>query len=167
MQRFRALAAGFAFLLALLALPPAALAAPAITITPQTGAAGMTFTIKGAGLDAKERPVVIVEATSDKSVAAYFQPEIGADGGFTFELESRNFAPGQYRVVVAPVATFNTIAEATFTVTGAMPRMPNTGAGGGSAGAPGAPALAGLGAVVALTGAAGVARRRWATGAGR
>lgn len=157
MQRFRTLLASFAFLLALLALPATALAAPAITITPTTGAAGTTFTIKGAGFDAKDRPVVIVEDAAN-NIAAYFQPRIGADGAFTFELESRNFAPGQYRVVAAPVATFSPLAEGSFTVTGAMPRMPNTGAGGGSA--PGTPTIVGLGVLVALAGASGVALRR-------
>ena len=160
MQKFRTLAAGFAFLLALLALPAAALADPAITITPATGDAGTTFEVVGRGFEPNSSPILFVEDATGNN-AAYRQPRVGADGGFRVTLNSSDYEAGEYRVVVAAILDLKPLAQGIMTVNRSVTAMPRTGAGGAASGAPAPwPVLAGLGAVALLGLAAGIGRRR-------
>ena len=121
MRRTIARLAGLTFgpivaLLALLVLPAAALAAPAIAISPATGPVGTTFTATFTGFTPGSTVAITVstETTPPQTVAI---PEVRLDGegGFVLSVSSLLLTPGRY--VVAATQGGATLATARFTVT--------------------------------------------------
>ncbi len=128
--------AGFLVLLALLALladPVSAEAAPAITVSPASGPPGTSFVVTGTGFTPGSTVLFGAVDQATEPVAAELL-QVAADGTFQTAIDSTGFAPGQYTVVVGTSDASALLASGAFTVTAGGAR--GGGAGGGATGDP-------------------------------
>ncbi len=114
-----------------------AAATPALTVLPQRGPVGTTFTIAGSGLQGQATvPLVVftlvpnpaggaIGARAQKDV---FNQAVNVDsaGGFIVALDSTTYIPGDYIALLSQVPGH---PQLTFTVVGTPTGLPNTGGG--------------------------------------
>lgn len=192
MRRTIARLTGLAFgpivaLLALLALPAAALATPAIAVSPATGPIDTNFTVTFTGFTPGSTVAVALSTeTTPPQTVVIPEVRLDAEGGFVLSVSSLLLTTGRY--VVAATQDGTTLATARFTVTslpdtatrvvtrtvvttpptlptstatvGRMPGMPATGGGRGAQPGLAGPVLAGLGLAAVSLAVVVAARRR-------
>lgn len=161
MRRLTIRLAGLALLLTLLAVPAVAAAQPAITVSPNAGAAGTTFVLSGTGFRAGTTVLVGV-LDPGQEVIDLITLQVGANGALQARLESAGYTPGEYTVAVATEAADAILALGSFTVTGGTggpTAPPRTGDGGMASDAAAAPWLA-VALGLSLVAGAVLARRR-------
>jgi len=144
--------AGLLLVLGLLAVPAAALAAPALTISPTSGPPGTTVNLRATGLDADTSYLIqLVSGTGNVNTVRVFETTgtSNANGELTGSLTAQQ-AAGTYTVrIVTRGGTV--VATAPFTITSGggagLPGLPRTGGGGMALGVDLLWLLAGLGCV--------------------
>ncbi|MDP9373781.1 MAG: hypothetical protein M3Q65_15270, partial [Chloroflexota bacterium] len=133
--------AGFALLLAFLAVPAAASGAPAVTISPDAGVPGTTFVLTGTGF-AAGTTVLVRTFDARTELLELSTVQVRADGGVQASIATAGYPAGTYTVIVATAEPVEFLARGTFTITGgtggAVPTAsvagptapPSTGGGG-------------------------------------
>lgn len=139
--RRRSLLVGLVVLLAG-SLPARAAAIPALTVLPQRGPAGTTFTLTGSDLKGQATVALVVYtlvpnpaggATNSRAQKTVFDRAVPVDdtGALAVALDSAAFTPGDY---IAALPQVPGRPQLTFTVVGTPTGLPNTGGGWGATG---------------------------------
>jgi len=114
-----------------------AAAGPALTVLPQRGSVGTTFTITGSGLNGQATVALVVftlvpnpagGAIGARGQMDVFDQAVTVDsaGGFVVALDSTTYIPGDYIALLPQVPGH---PQLTFTVVGTPTGLPNTGGG--------------------------------------